>query len=207
MPSNEWLLITVGAILVNNVVLSRILGICPFLGVSKRLETALGMSGAVIFVMAIASFVTALIYKFLLSVKISIFGFSANLAFTQILLFIVVIASLVQIVEILLKRFSPALYESLGIYLPLITTNCAVLGAATINADAGRGVFASTVFGICTGIGFGLAMILFASLRERLELSKIPKPFQGTSIALITAGILAMAFMGFAGVVDGILGI
>ena len=201
MPANEWLLITVGAILVNNVVLSRILGICPFLGVSKRLETALGMSGAVIFVMAIASFVTALIYKFLLSVKISIFGFSANLAFTQILLFIVVIASLVQIVEILLKRFSPALYESLGIYLPLITTNCAVLGAATINADAGRGVFASTVFGICTGIGFGLAMILFASLRERLELSKIPKPFQGTSIALITAGILAMAFMGFAGLV------
>ncbi len=201
MPSNEWLLITVGAILVNNVVLSRILGICPFLGVSKRLETALGMSGAVIFVMAIASFVTALIYKFLLSVKISIFGFSANLAFTQILLFIVVIASLVQIVEILLKRFSPALYESLGIYLPLITTNCAVLGAATINADAGRGVFASTVFGICTGIGFGLAMILFASLRERLELSKIPKPFQGTSIALITAGILAMAFMGFSGLV------
>jgi len=113
----------------------------------------------------------------------------------------VVIASLVQIVEILLKRFSPALYESLGIYLPLITTNCAVLGAATINADAGRGVFASTVFGICTGIGFGLAMILFASLRERLELSKIPKPFQGTSIALITAGILAMAFMGFSGLV------
>lgn len=201
MPSNEWLLITVGAILVNNVVLSRILGICPFLGVSKRLETALGMSGAVIFVMTIASFVTALIYKFLLSVKISIFGMSADLAFTRILLFIVVIASLVQIVEILLKRFSPSLYDSLGIYLPLITTNCAVLGAATINADAGRGIFASTVFGLCTGIGFGLAMILFASLRERLELSKIPKPLQGTSIALITAGILAMAFMGFSGLV------
>ena len=191
----------ISALFTENFVLCKFLGCCPFLGVSKRLETALGMSGAVIFVMAIASFVTALIYKFLLSVKISIFGFSANLAFTQILLFIVVIASLVQIVEILLKRFSPALYESLGIYLPLITTNCAVLGAATINADAGRGVFASTVFGICTGIGFGLAMILFASLRERLELSKIPKPFQGTSIALITAGILAMAFMGFSGLV------
>lgn len=201
MPSNEWLLITVGAILVNNVVLSRILGICPFLGVSKRLETALGMSGAVIFVMTIASFVTALIYKFLLSVEVNIFGMTADLAFTRILLFIVVIASLVQIVEILLKKFSPALYESLGIYLPLITTNCAVLGAATLNADAGRGIFASTVFGLCTGIGFGLAMILFASLRERLELSKIPKPLQGTSIALITAGILAMAFMGFSGLV------
>lgn len=201
MPSNEWLLITVGAILVNNVVLSRILGICPFLGVSKRLETALGMSGAVIFVMTIASFVTALIYKFLLSVKIDLFGMTADLAFTRILLFIVVIASLVQIVEILLKKFSPTLYESLGIYLPLITTNCAVLGAATLNADAGRGILASTVFGLCTGIGFGLAMILFASLRERLELSKIPKPLQGTSIALITAGILAMAFMGFSGLV------
>ena len=201
MPSNEWLLITVGAILVNNVVLSRILGICPFLGVSKRLETALGMSGAVIFVMAIASFVTALIYKFLLSVKISIFGFSANLAFTQILLFIVVIASLVQIVEILLKRFSPALYESLGIYLPLITTNCAVLGAAQLNAESGRGILASTVYGTCTGIGFALALVLFSSLRERLELSRIPKAFQGVSIALITAGILAMGFMGFSGLI------
>ena len=197
----KYLIILIGAVLVNNFVLSRFLGCCPFLGVSKKTETALGMSGAVIFVMAIASFVTALIYKFLLSVKISISGMTADLAFTRILLFIVVIASLVQIVEILLKRFSPALYDSLGIYLPLITTNCAVLGAATINADAGRGILASTVFGICTGIGFGLAMVLFASLRERLELSKIPKPLQGTSIALITAGILAMAFMGFSGLV------
>jgi electron transport complex protein RnfA len=205
MPSNEWLLITVGAILVNNVVLTRILGICPFLGVSKRLETALGMSGAVIFVMTIASFVTAVLYKCLLTVELHINGQTVNLGFTKILLFIVVIASLVQIIEILLKKFTPALYSALGIYLPLITTNCAVLGAAELNAAAnngiGRGIIGSTVFGLCTGIGFGLALILFASLRERLELSMIPKPFQGVAIALITAGILAMAFMGFSGLV------
>ncbi len=205
MPSNEWLLITVGAILVNNAVLSRILGICPFLGVSKKLETALGMSGAVIFVMTIASFVTAVLYKLLLSAELVIAGVNVNLGFTKILLFIVVIASLVQIIEILLKKFSPSLYAALGIYLPLITTNCAVLGAAELNASAngglGRGILESTVFGFSTGIGFGLALILFSSLRERLELSRIPKPFQGVAIALITAGILAMAFMGFSGLV------
>lgn len=205
MPSNEWLIITIGAILVNNVVLSRILGICPFLGVSKKLETALGMSGAVIFVMGIASFATALLHKLLLAgtihLQIGSFEAAANLAFTRILLFIVVIASLVQIVEILLKKFSPSLYASLGIYLPLITTNCAVLGAAEINASANRGILSSTVFGLATGIGFGLALLLFASLRERLEFSRIPKAFQGTAIALITAGILAMAFMGFNGLV------
>ena len=201
MPSNEWLLITVGAILVNNVVLSRILGICPFLGVSKRLETAMGMSGAVIFVMTIASFVTAILHKLLLAVKLNIFGYTVDLSFTRILVFIVVIASLVQIVEILLKKFSPALYASLGIYLPLITTNCAVLGAAQLNAESGRGILASTVYGTCTGIGFALALVLFSSLRERLELSRIPKAFQGVSIALITAGILAMGFMGFSGLI------
>ncbi len=198
---NEWLLITVGAILVNNVVLSRILGICPFLGVSKRLETALGMSGAVIFVMTIASFVTAVLYKFLLAADVTIAGRTINLGFTKTLLFIVVIASFVQIVEILLKKFSPALYQSLGIYLPLITTNCAVLGAAELNAAANREVLESTVFGLATGLGFGLALLLFASLRERLDMAKIPRPLQGTSIALITAGILAMAFMGFSGLV------
>ncbi|MBR2433833.1 MAG: electron transport complex subunit RsxA, partial [Lentisphaeria bacterium] len=162
MPSNEWLLITVGAILVNNAVLSRILGICPFLGVSKKLETALGMSGAVIFVMTIASFVTAVLYKLLLSAELVIAGVNVNLGFTKILLFIVVIASLVQIIEILLKKFSPSLYAALGIYLPLITTNCAVLGAAELNASAngglGRGILESTVFGFSTGIGFGLAL-------------------------------------------------
>ncbi|MBP3393055.1 MAG: electron transport complex subunit RsxA [Lentisphaeria bacterium] len=206
MPSNEWLLITVGAVLVNNIVLSRILGICPFLGVSKKIKTALGMAGAVIFVMGIASFATSVLYHLMLSAKISVRIGSfqiqnLDIAFTKILIFIVVIAGLVQIVEILLQKFSPALYSALGIYLPLITTNCAVLGAAELNAASGRGILASTVYGICSGIGFGLALILFASIRERLELSRIPKMFQGTAIALITAGILALAFMGFSGLV------
>lgn len=203
MPSNEWLLITVGAILVNNIVLSRILGICPFLGVSKKIKTALGMGGAVIFVMGIASFVTSLLYNCLLSRPFSCGPFqNVDLGFTKILVFIVVIASLVQIVEILLQKFSSGLYQALGIFLPLITTNCAVLGAAELNAISGRSVLASTIYGISSGVGFALALLLFASLRERLELSSnIPRPFQGAAIALITAGILSLAFMGFAGLV------
>ena len=201
MDTNELLMLTVGAILVNNVVLSRILGICPFLGVSKRIETALGMSGAVIFVMTLASFVTALFNKFLITRTFTINGRTVDLSFTRILLFIVVIAALVQIVEILLKKFSPSLYVSLGIYLPLITTNCAVLGAAELNADASRGIISSTVFGFSTGVGFGLALLLFASIRERLAIARIPKAMEGTAIALVTAGILAMAFMGFSGLV------
>jgi len=201
MDTNEILVLTVGAILVNNVVLSRILGICPFLGVSKRIETALGMSGAVIFVMTLASFVTALFNDFLVTRAFTINGQTVDLSFTRILLFIVVIAALVQIVEILLKKFSPSLYVSLGIYLPLITTNCAVLGAAELNADASRGLITSTVFGFSTGVGFGLALLLFASIRERLAIARIPKAMEGTAIALVTAGILAMAFMGFSGLV------
>ena len=201
MDTNEILVLTVGAILVNNVVLSRILGICPFLGVSKRIETALGMSGAVIFVMTLASFVTALFNNFLVTRTFTINGTEVDLSFTRILLFIVVIAALVQIVEILLKKFSPSLYVSLGIYLPLITTNCAVLGAAELNADASRGIISSTVFGFSAGVGFGLALLLFASIRERLAIARIPKAMEGTAIALVTAGILAMAFMGFSGLV------
>jgi electron transport complex protein RnfA len=201
MDTNEILMLTVGAILVNNVVLSRILGICPFLGVSKRIETALGMSGAVVFVMTLASFVTALFNRFLVTRTFTIHGQTVDLSFTRILLFIVVIAALVQIVEILLKKFSPSLYVSLGIYLPLITTNCAVLGAAELNADASRGLISSTVFGFSTGVGFGLALLLFASIRERLAIARIPKAMEGTAIALVTAGILAMAFMGFSGLV------
>ena len=201
MDTNEILVLTVGAILVNNVVLSRILGICPFLGVSKRIETALGMSGAVIFVMTLASFVTALFNRVLVTQTFTINGTEVDLSFTRILLFIVVIAALVQIVEILLKKFSPSLYVSLGIYLPLITTNCAVLGAAELNADASRGLISSTVFGFSTGVGFGLALLLFASIRERLAIARIPKAMEGTAIALVTAGILAMAFMGFSGLV------
>lgn len=205
MISHEWLTLTVGAILVNNVVLSRILGICPFLGVSKKIDTALGMGGAVVFVMTISSFVTSVLYKLLLSTELHLGGVTVHLGFTKILLFIVVIASLVQVIELALKKFSPPLYEALGIYLPLITTNCAVLGAAELNAAAenglGRGILESTVFGCATGIGFALALVLFASLRERLEFSMIPKPFQGAAIALITAGILSLAFLGFAGLV------
>ena len=205
MISHEWLALTIGAILVNNVVLLRILGICPFLGVSKKIDTALGMGGAVVFVMTVSSFATAVLYKLLLSTELHFCGISVHLGFMKILLFIVVIASLVQIMELVLKKLSPPLYEALGIYLPLITTNCAVLGAAELNAAAGngigRGILESTVFGFSTGVGFALALILFASLRERLELSMIPKPFQGAAIALITAGILSLAFLGFAGLV------
>jgi len=199
MEQVNYLELTVGAVLVYNFVLSRFLGICPFLGVSKRLDTALGMGGAVIFVMAIASFVTALIYKFV-ATTVNLAGHAVDLGFLRITLFILVIASLVQIVEVVLQKISPPLYKALGIFLPLITTNCAVMGAATINAVAGRGVLAATIFGAFSGIGFALALLIFAGVRERLELSQIPRPFQGMSIALITAGILSMAFMGFSGI-------
>ncbi len=199
--SNNILAITIGAILVNNFVLSKILGICPFLGVSKKLETALGMSGAVIFVMALSSLVMALIDKYVLSQTFVIAGTEIKLRFLEILVFIVVIAALVQLVEIILQKFSQPLYKALGIFLPLITTNCAVLGAAELNVKAGRGVIESTIFGTCSAIGFALALVLFSSLRERLDLAKVPAPFQGTAIALITAGILAMVFMGFSGLV------
>ncbi len=199
--ANNILAITVGAILVNNFVLSKILGICPFLGVSKKLSTALGMSGAVIFVMALASMVTSLIYNYVLSKSFTIGGVVIKLAFLKILVFIVVIAALVQVVEIILQKFSPPLYQALGIFLPLITTNCAVLGAAELSVKAGHSVIEATIFGTCSAIGFALALVLFSSLRERLDLAKVPAPFQGTAIALITAGILAMVFMGFSGLV------
>jgi len=198
---DHYLFLTIGAILVNNFVLSQFLGICPFLGVSKKLDTALGMSGAVIFVMTLATLVTSVIYNLVLSHKIPFMGTTVDLKFLKILIFIVVIASLVQLVEIILQKLSPPLYESLGIFLPLITTNCAVLGAAEINAKEGRGILDSTIFGFCSALGFALALILFASLRERLDLAKVPRAFEGTAIALITAGILAMAFLGFSGLV------
>ena len=201
MDTHTLLNITLGAIVINNVVLSRILGLCPFLGVSRKFKTAIGMSGAVVFVMTLSSFVTAVLNELLLRKPVHIGTYEIDLNFTRTLLFIAVIASLVQAVEILLKRFSTLLYMSLGIYLPLITTNCAVLGAVEINADASYGILGSTIFGCSTGIGFGLAVILFASLRERLKYSRVPLAFQGTSIALITAGILAMAFQGFSGMI------
>jgi len=193
----KYLELTIGAILVYNFVLSRFLGICPFLGVSKRIGTAMGMSGAVIFVMTLASAATAAVYRNFL--RFSVNGRTVDLGFLQVLLFILIIASLVQLIEIMLQKLSPKLYQALGIYLPLITTNCAVLGAATINAKENHTVLEATIFGCCSGIGFALALLLFASLRERLELANPPKAFQGTPIALVTAGILAMAFAGFAG--------
>ena len=193
----KYLELTVGAVLVYNFVLSRFLGICPFLGVSKRLGTAMGMSGAVIFVMALASCITSIISNYLL--HFSIGNVSVNLDFLRILLFILVIAALVQLLEVMMQKLTPALYRALGIYLPLITTNCAVLGAATINAENARSVLDSTIFGAFSGVGFALALLLFASIREKLELAAPPKSFEGTPIALVTAGILAMAFTGFAG--------
>lgn len=207
--TNELLVITVGAILVNNFVLSKFLGICPFLGVSKKLSTALGMSGAVIFVMTLASLVTSILFNTLMAKPIEFMGEQVNLNFLKTLIFIVVIASLVQLVEILLQKLSPTLYQALGIFLPLITTNCAVLGVAMLNATASETApdsiqatwWGGTIYGFCSGLGFALALVLFSSLRERLDLAEVPAPFQGTAIALITAGILAMAFMGFSGLV------
>ncbi|MBC8206150.1 MAG: RnfABCDGE type electron transport complex subunit A [Kiritimatiellales bacterium] len=199
--TDNILTITIGAILVNNFVLAKFLGICPFLGVSKKIKTALGMSGAVVFVMTLSSLVTSVIYKYILSKTFTVAGTEINLTFLKILVFIVVIAALVQLVEIILQKFSPPLYQALGIFLPLITTNCAVLGAAELSVQAGRGVLESTIFGFCSALGFALALILFSSLREKLDLAQVPKPLQGTAIGLITAGILAMVFMGFSGLV------
>ena len=203
---HDYLVITIGAILVNNFVLAKFLGICPFLGVSKKLNTALGMSGAVVFVMTLASLVTSFINKYLLTRTFTVSGREVNLKFLQTLVFIVVIASLVQLVEIMLQKLSRKLYESLGIYLPLITTNCAVLGCVVLNAKAAPGSlqstwYGATVFGFCSALGFSLALVLFASLREKLEMARVPKAMEGTAISLVTAGILAMAFMGFSGLV------
>lgn len=189
--AKEYFGLIIGAILVNNFVLSRFLGICPFLGVSKRIDTAMGMSGAVLFVMTLASLVTAAINKLVL--------LRFDLAYLETIVFILVIAALVQFVEIILQRFFPPLYKALGIYLPLITTNCAVLGVAVLASKNHYGVFRTTVFGAASAVGFGLALVLFASIREKLELARVPECMKGTAIALVTAGVLAMAFMGFAG--------
>ncbi|QSH41574.1 RnfABCDGE type electron transport complex subunit A [Lentisphaerota bacterium ZTH] len=199
--AQQYLQLTIGAVLVYNFVLARFLGICPFLGVSKRLDTALGMSGAVIFVMTLASLITSVIYNYMLKTAITVpyLNVTTDLKFLKIVLFIVVIAALVQLVEVVLQKVSPPLYSALGIYLPLITTNCAVMGVATINSKMNYNVLQSTVFGFFSAVGFALALVLFASIRERLELAQVPRPFQGMSIALITAGILAMAFIGFSG--------
>lgn len=187
----EMILIMIGAALVNNVVLSQFLGLCPFLGVSRKVETAAGMGGAVIFVITIASAVTSVIYNFVLE--------KANLQYLQTIVFILVIACLVQFVEIALKKISPGLYKALGVYLPLITTNCAVLGVALLNIQNEYGILKSIVNGIGTALGFTIAIIILAGIRERTEHNDVPKAFQGTPILLLTAGLMAIAFAGFAG--------
>ncbi|GFI26274.1 electron transport complex subunit RsxA [Lachnospiraceae bacterium] len=187
------LLIAIGSAVVNNVVLSQFLGICPFLGVSKKTETAAGMGGAVIFVIGIASFVTSLIYKFILT--------PTDTRYLQTIVFILVIAALVQFVEMFLKKSMPSLYQSLGVYLPLITTNCAVLGVALTNVTKEYGILESVVNGLATAGGFFIAICIMAGIREKIEYNDIPKPFQGTAIVLITACLMSIAFMGFSGMI------
>ena len=192
----EYILIFITAIFVNNVVLSQFLGICPFLGVSKKVETATGMGAAVAFVLVIATIVTYLIQKFVLDA----FG----LQYLQTIAFILVIAALVQMVEIVLKKVSPALYQALGVFLPLITTNCCILGVAILVIQNDFDLLTGVIYAFATAIGFALAMILFAGIREQLSLVNIPKGMDGMAIALVTAGLLAMAFMGFSGVEKGL---
>jgi electron transport complex protein RnfA len=187
------LLLVIGAILVNNFVLNRFLGICPFLGVSKRLETSLGMSGAVIFVMTCAAAVTWCLDHYVLV--------PAHLEYLETIVFILVIATFVQLVELLLKRFVPPLHAALGIYLPLITTNCAVLGVAVMNVKRNGGFFESVLFSFSAGLGFALALSIFTGLREKIDRSDPPRAFRGVAIALVTAGLLSLAFMGFSGLV------
>lgn len=195
-----YFLIFISAIFVNNIVLSQFLGICPFLGVSKKIDTALGMGAAVTFVLTLATVVTFLLQKLLVL---------CHVEFLQTILFILIIAALVQMIELMLKKVSPALYQALGVFLPLITTNCCILGVAILVANgtnklplgADHNLLTGTLFALATAIGFAVALVLFAGMREQLALNKVPKAMQGTPIALLTAGLLAMAFMGFSGVV------
>ena len=192
----EYILIFITAIFVNNVVLSQFLGICPFLGVSKKVETATGMGAAVAFVLVIATIVTYLIQHYVLNP----FG----LQYLQTIAFILVIAALVQMVEIVLKKVSPSLYQALGVFLPLITTNCCILGVAILVIQNDFDLLTGVIYAFATALGFALAMILFAGIREQLSLVNIPKGMEGMAIALVTAGLLAMAFMGFSGVDKGL---
>ena len=185
----ELLMIAVGTAFINNVVLSQFLGLCAFLGVSKKMDTAAGMGGAVIFVITISSFVTALIYKFLL--------LPLNVTYLQTIVFILVIAALVQFVEMFLKKSSPSLYNALGVYLPLITTNCAVLGVALINVQKSYGIVESVVNGLATAVGFTIAIELMAGISEKTEYNDVPESFKGSPIVLLTACLMAIAFFGF----------
>ena len=192
----EYLLIFVSAIFVNNIVLSQFLGICPFLGVSKKIDTALGMGMAVAFVLTISTTVTFLVQKYVLD--------PMSLQYLQTITFVLVIAALVQMVEIVLKKVSPVLYQSLGIFLPLITTNCAVLGVAILVIQKDFSLIESIVYSVATALGFALALVVFAGLREQLSLVSVPKAMKGVAVVLVTAGLLSLAFMGFSGVDVGL---
>ena len=188
----ELLMLTLAASLVNNVVLSQFLGICPFLGVSKKVKTALGMGAAVVFVITISSLVCALINTYILVPR--------NIEYLQTIVFILIIAALVQFVELFLKRFVKSLYASLGVYLPLITTNCAVLGVALTNAGSGLNILESVVQGFATAVGFLIAIVILAGIREKLAYNNVPKAFQGTPMVLLIAGLMSIAFYGFSGI-------
>ena len=196
----ELVLIAVGSAIVNNVVLSQFLGICPFLGVSKKTETAAGMGGAVIFVITISSFITGLIYKFILANPFLV-SKGIDLTYLKTIVFILVIAALVQFVEMFLKKSIPSLYQSLGVYLPLITTNCAVLGVALTNVQKEYSIIEGVVNGIGTSVGFLIAIVIMAGIREKMEYNDISESFQGTPIVLITACLMAIAFCGFSGLI------
>ncbi len=187
----DMLLLLVGSSLVSNVVLSQFLGLCPFLGVSKKIKTAAGMGGAVIFVITLASFVAGALYKLILV--------PLNLKYLQTIVFILVIAALVQFVEMFLKKMIPSLYQALGVYLPLITTNCAVLGVAVSNVQKNYGVLKGVVNGFGTAVGFTIAIVILAGIREKMEYTEVPGPFKGMPIVLLTAGLMAIAFWGFSG--------
>lgn len=191
MDAKELVLLIISSALVSNVVLSQFLGLCPFLGVSKKVETAAGMGGAVIFVITLASAVTGVIYKFVLE--------KFNITYLQTIVFILVIAALVQFVEMFLKKFMVGLYEALGVYLPLITTNCAVLGVALNNVKYDYDILTGTVNGFATAVGFAIAIIILAGIREKIEDNDIPECFKGMPIVLVTAGLMAIAFCGFSG--------
>lgn len=189
----EYILIIIAAVFVSNIVLNQFLGICPFIGVSSKVDTALGMSGAVTFVMVIATLVTYIIFKYVL--------IPLELSYLRTITFILVIAALVQMVEIILKKISPPLYQALGIFLPLITTNCAVLGVAVLAVQKDFNLLGSVVFAIGNALGFGLALITFSGIREQLDLLNVPKPMKGVPIAFVVAGLMALAFLGFTGIV------
>ena len=192
----EYLLIFISAIFVNNIVLSQFLGICPFLGVSKKIDTAIGMGSALAFVLTLATIITWLVQKYVLD--------ALGIGYLQTLAFILIIAALVQMVEIILKKVSPTLYQALGIFLPLITTNCCVLGVAILVIQKDYSLMQSIVYAFSTALGFALSLVLFAGIREQQELVKIPKGMQGMSIVLITASLLALSFMGFSGLESGL---